>query len=65
MFNYYPSVILRDDVLEGFLGKGCGRTNCGVGNGLGKCSGHDDVSLTGFVVEEFFIIRDQKVKKRF
>ena len=46
-----PYVILRDDVLEGFLGKECIRTKDGVGNGLGKYSGHDDVSLTGFVIK--------------
>ena len=51
MFNNYPSAILRDDMLEGFVGKGCGRTKYGVGNGLVKCPGHDGGSLTVFVME--------------
>ena len=38
MFKHSTSVIFCDDVLEGFLGQGCGRTKGGVGNILGKCS---------------------------
>ena len=34
-------------------------------NGLGKCSGHYDVSLTGFVVEELSNRREHKAKKIF
>ena len=36
-----------------------------VGNGLGKCSGHDDVVLKGFIMEEFSQRRDQKARKGF
>ena len=36
MFKNYPFVIFRDDVLEDFLGKECGRTKDGFGNGLGN-----------------------------
>ena len=54
MFNHSPSVILLDDVLEGFVDKGCSRNKDDIGNGLGNCSGHDDVILTGFVIEEFY-----------
>ena len=35
----------------------------GVGEVLGKFSGHDDVGLAGFFIEEFPYRRDQKVKK--
>ena len=45
MFKHSPSIILSDVVLEGFVGQGYGRTKYGIGNGRGKCSGHDDVSL--------------------
>ena len=51
MFKHYPYVILRYDVLDGVVGKGCGRTKYGVGNGLVKCPGHDGGSLTVFVME--------------
>ena len=36
-----------------------------IGDGLGKCSGHDDVSLTLFFMEEFSHRIDHKVKKGF
>ena len=62
MFKHSTSVILRDDVLEVFLGS---RTKDSIGDGLVKCLGHDDVSLTGFVMEEFSHRRYQKVKKGF
>ena len=65
MFKYYPFIILRDELLEGFVGEGCDRTKDGIGNGLGKSSVHDDVSLTGFVMEELYHRRKQKVKKVF
>ena len=65
MFNDSPSVIFRDERLEGFLGKGCDWTKYCVDNGLGKFLGHYDVSLTGFVMGDFFHIREQKVKKGF
>ena len=51
MLKHYPSVILCYDVLGVFVGEGCGSTKGGVGNGLGECLGHDDVSLTGFFME--------------
>ena len=54
MFENSPDVILRDDVLEEFLGKGCGGTKDGVENGIEKCLGHYGVGLSGFVMEEFF-----------
>ena len=51
MFKYSPSVILHDDMLEGFLDEGWGRTKDGIGNGLLKCLLHCDVSLRGFVMK--------------
>ena len=65
MFNHSPSSILCDYVMEGFAGKGCGRTKDGVDNILGKCSGNDGLILTGFVMEEFSHIMDQKLKGDF
>ena len=65
MFNHSPSVVLIDDLLGLFVGERCGRTNNVIRGGLSKFSGHDDVSLTGFVVEEFSHRRDQKMKKGF
>ena len=55
-------------VYRDFIGRGPGPShweNCGVGNGLGKCSGHDDVGLEGFVTEDFYNRRKQKAKKGF
>ena len=63
MFKNYPSIILCDDVLEGFVGKGCGMTKDGVGNDLDRCLGYYDVGLTGFFIEELSQRRDQKVKR--
>ena len=57
--------ILRDYVLGVFLGEGCNRNKDGVGNGIGKFSGHDNVSLKGFVMEELFHRSYQKVKEVF
>ena len=65
MFNSSLSAILRDDMLEGFVCKGCIRTNDGVGNGLDKLAGNCDVSFTGFEMEEFSHRSYQKVKKGF
>ena len=59
-FKHSLSVILPDDMLEGFVGEGYGRTNDGIGNGLRKCPGYDDVSLIGFVVEYFSYKWEQK-----
>ena len=53
MFNHSPSVILRDDILEGLVGNGCGRKKGGVGNVLGNLLRHNDVSFTEFLMEEF------------
>ena len=50
MFNYSPDIILRDDVLEGFLVKGCSRTKYCVGSGIGNFRVHDDVDFTAFAV---------------
>ena len=61
----FPSVILCDDILEVFIGYGCGRTKDGIGNVLDKCPGYDDLTLTGFVMEEFSQRRNQKAKKGF
>ena len=52
MFKHYLYVIIHNDLLEGFSGKGCGSTKDGVGNGLGNFLVHNDVSLIGFVIEE-------------
>ena len=57
MFEHYPANILRDDMLEVFLGKGCSRAKGGLGGGLGKCLGHYDVCLSGFVMGYFSHIR--------
>ena len=65
MFEHYPADILRYDVLEGFVGERCGRIKYDIGDGLGKCLVHDNVGLTGFFMEEFSHIRDQKLKKVF
>ena len=46
MLRHSTSVILRDDMLEVFVGQGCGSTKDGIGNGLGKCSVNDDLILT-------------------
>ena len=45
MFENYPDVILRDDILEGFVGKGCSGAKYGVGGGLENSLEHDDVGL--------------------
>ena len=50
MFNYSPDIILRDDVLEGFVVKGCSGPNNVVGGGLGKFPGHDDLGFSGFLM---------------
>ena len=63
MFEHYPSIILCDDILGEIVGKGCSRDEDGVGGGLGKCSGHDDIFLTGFFMEYFSHRRYQKMKK--
>ena len=65
MFQHSLAVILHDDMLKVFVGKGCIGENNGVVNGLGNCSGHDDVGLAGFVMEEFSHRRDQEAKKLF
>ena len=65
MFKYSPSAILRDDVLESFVGEGCISTKGGIGHVLGVKLGQDDVSLTGFAVEYLSHIRYHKVKKVF
>ena len=54
MFKHSPSIIGRDDVSEGFLGKWYVSTENHIGNGLGKCQGHDDVVLTVFIIEVFY-----------
>ena len=64
-FKNSPYIILCDGVLKVFVGKGCVRTKDGVGNGLGKCSRHNDVSLTGFVMEDLSHRREQEAKKGF
>ena len=58
MFKHYPAVILCDDMLEVFVGGECSRKKDGVGNGLGKCSGYNNVSLKVFVMEELFHRRE-------
>ena len=50
MFRHSPFDILHDDMLEGFVGEGCSRMKYVVGNLLGECPGHNDVSLTRFVM---------------
>ena len=65
MLNNYPSIILRDDVVEGFVVEGCFRTKDGVGNGFGRCSVNDNVGLNEFLMEEFSYRRKRKVKKVF
>ena len=65
MFKYSPSIILRNYLLEVFVGEGCGRKKDGVGDCLGKLLGHDDVILTGFFIEEVSYRRYQKLKKVF
>ena len=65
MSKHSPSLILHDDVLDVFLGKGCVRNKYDTGNRLGKFSGNYDVSLTGFALEEFSHRRDQVVRKAF
>ena len=47
----------------GVVGKGCSRYEDGVGGGLGKCVGHDEIFLTGFFMEYFSHRRYQKMKK--
>ena len=47
------------------IGKGYNRMRYGVGNGLGKCPLHDDMTSIGFVMEEFSHRSEQKVKKGF
>ena len=54
MFKYSPYLILHDYVQEIFLDEGYGRTNDGVGDGLGKFLVNYDIILTGFVMEEFY-----------
>ena len=63
MFDHYTSVILCDDMLEGLIGKGYRRVEDVVGGGIGKCSGHDNIGLAGFVMGYLFDRRDQKVNK--
>ena len=65
MFKRSLYVIIRDDLLEGFVGKGYNRMRDGVGNGLGKCPLHDDMTFIGFVMEEFSHRSEQKAKKGF
>ena len=36
MIKHSPDVILHDDMLKGFVGGGCGGTEYGVGDGIGK-----------------------------
>ena len=62
MFEHFP-YFLRDDTLEGLVGKGCSGAEGGVGGVLGKCSVHYDIGLEGFVMEEFSHISYQNVKK--
>ena len=45
MFKNYSTVILHDDVLEGFVGKGYSSTNDSVWDVLVKFSVHCDVGL--------------------
>ena len=63
MFDNYTSVILRDEMLEGLVGVGYIGTEDYIWNGLGKCSGHDNIGLAGVVMEYLSHKRDQKVKK--
>ena len=51
MLNLSPYVILYDDLLEVCLGEGCSITKDGDENIPVKCSGHDYVSFTLFVME--------------
>ena len=62
LFKNSPQAIFCDDTFEEFEGKGYGRKQYGVGNVLGKCLGHNDVSLTEFFMEEFSHRRDHMVK---
>ena len=57
MIKHYPAVILHDDMLKGFVGGGCGGTEYGVGDGIGKLLGYYDVGLSGFVIEDLSHIR--------
>ena len=52
IFKHPSFIILPNDMLGGFVYEGCISIKVGVGNGLGKCSGNDYVSLTGFFMEE-------------
>ena len=65
MFKHYPSVILRDDVLEGFVGKVCIGTKDVIGCGLGKCSVNYNVGLAGFVMEKLSHRKDQNANEVF
>ena len=51
MFDNSPTATLCDYVLERFLGKRCGGIKDVVGNGLGKCLGHDYLGFAGFFME--------------
>ena len=62
ILKHYTSAILRDDVFGVFVGEWCTRMKDRVGNSLGECLLHDDVSLAGFVMEELSHIRDQNLK---
>ena len=63
MLKNSPAIILCDDMLGVLVGKGCKVDEDGVGGGLGKCLGHDDICLTRFFMEDFSHRRYQKVKK--
>ena len=63
MSDNSPEVILRDDVLEGFVGYGFNRDNYEVGDGLGKCLGNDDIGLASFVTEVLYHRREHKLSK--
>ena len=44
-FKHSSAVILCDDMLEGIVGEGYIWMEDGIGDGIGKCSGHDDIGL--------------------
>ena len=47
-FEHFPVFVLCDDVLEGLVGKGCSRTEDGIGYGLGELLVHDGIGFQDF-----------------
>ena len=51
VFEHYPAVILRYEMLEGLVDKGYSGEEDGIGYGLSKCLVHDNIGLEVFVME--------------